>query len=131
MNVIYGGLRGASVTLQRVDYYWGLFDSPEAAGPSTAEQHYRFEAPDIPASLICSFSQERIGELSGEYGLADVGEPTEVDHLEFSSGGSTKVIRVLNRGISLFIAETEELKRLHRFFGVLRDCAEYPDDHTC
>jgi hypothetical protein len=106
-----------------LEYYWGLFDSPETASPAAAKIHVCFEAPNMPDEVKRSFVEERIWELSGEYGQPGVGDPTEVDSLEVNSGGKRTLICVQNRGISLFSAETVELLRLHRFFCILHDRA--------
>jgi len=105
--------------LDSLEYFWGLFDSPENASPTEAKIHVRFEASNMPDEVERSFVEERIWELSGEYGQSGVGDPTEVDSLVVNSGGKRTLIRMQNRGISLFSAETEELLRLHRFFCIL------------
>jgi hypothetical protein len=106
--------------LERVSYFWGLFDNPDSAAVDRAGKRASFDAPAVPQEVGESFDAERIAELEGEFGLPGVGEPTEVDHLEYVVEGRRHTIRVLNRGISLFQAETPELLRLHRFFCVLQ-----------
>ncbi|MFQ6104059.1 MAG: hypothetical protein ACE5OP_07175 [Candidatus Glassbacteria bacterium] len=106
--------------IDNLEYFWGLFDSPEDANAASAMKHVHFEAPDVPIEVEHSFVKERIAELTGEYGLPGVGEPTEVDSLVVISGGKKTAILVENRGISLFQAETDELLRLHRFFCILQ-----------
>lgn len=106
--------------VQRITYFWGLFESPGSASAEAAGWRVSFEAPDTPPRVVESFEAERISELAGEFGLPGAGEPTEVDHLEYEVDGVTRKIRVLNRGISMIHARTPELLRLHRFFSVLR-----------
>lgn len=106
--------------VQRLTYYWGLFDSPEDASAEAAGRRLSFEASDTPPRVAESFEAERISELAGEFGLPGAGQPTEVDHLEYEVDGVTRKVRVLNRGISMIHARKPELLRLHRFFSVLR-----------
>lgn len=104
--------------LERLDYYWGLFDEPEIASPEGANKRASFRSPEIPDVVVNSFETERIGDLEGEFGMPGVGKPTEIDHFEYVVESRTRTIRVFNRGISLFQQETPELLRLHRFFCV-------------
>lgn len=105
--------------LERVEYFWGLFDDPEKARSATARSHIVFEAADIPKDVAESFQKEAVGKLVGEFGLPGAGDPTEVDVLTFTVDGKESSVRVLNRGISMFTAKSAELARLHRFFSVL------------
>lgn len=106
--------------VERLIYFWGLFDSEEAASVEGAEKSVSYESSAVPEPVVESFEAERIVDLEGEFGLSGAGDPTEVDHLEYSVGGKNTQVRVVNRGIAMFVAETPELVRLHRFFGVLR-----------
>ena len=106
--------------IDRLTYFWGLFDSPENASAEAAVKRVCFDTSPAPPEVLRSFEAERISELEGEFGLPGVGEPTEVDCLEYTVDGSTRAIRVLNRGISLFQGETPELVCLHWFFSVLQ-----------
>ena len=110
--------------VEKLTYFWGLFDSPGGASAEAAARRASFEAPATPPRVAESFRAERISELAGEFGLPGAGEPTEVDDLEYEVGVVTRKIRVINRGISLFHSETPELLRLHRFFCVLQEEAQ-------
>jgi hypothetical protein len=105
-------------------YFWGLFDSPGNASTEAAARRASFQGLATPEKVTESFEAERISELEGEFGLPGAGRPTEVDHLEYEVAGVTRKIRVINRGISLFHAETPEILRLHRFFSVLQEEAQ-------
>jgi hypothetical protein len=106
--------------LEGLSYFWGLFDSEETASVEGAEKCISFESSAVPEPVVESFEAERIVDLEGEFGLPGAGDPTEVDHLEYSIGGETTQVRVVNRGIAMFVAETPELVRLHRFFCLLK-----------
>lgn len=106
--------------VERLSYFWGLFDSEEAASAEGAEKRINYESSEIPEAVLESFEAERIVDLEDEFGFPGAGEPTEIDHLEYSIGGKTTQVRVVNRGIAMFVAETPELVRLHRFFCVLQ-----------
>ena len=110
--------------VNRLTYFWGLFDSPGGASAEAAARRASFQGSATPEKVAKSFAAERISELDGKFGLPGAGQPTEVDHLEYEVGGVTREIRVINRGISLFHAETPELLRLHRFFSVLQEEAQ-------
>ncbi|KPL03852.1 MAG: hypothetical protein AMJ73_05165 [candidate division Zixibacteria bacterium SM1_73] len=71
---------------------------------------------------------EGIDELRGEFGLPGVGEPEQVDVLKVIAGGETWETRVLNRAITLFAQDDEQVRRLHRFFGVLSNRARKISD---
>jgi hypothetical protein len=109
--------------IDRIEYFWGLFQEPDLAAASDAKTHIVLEAPDIPDLVQQSFADERIEELRGEFGLPGVGEPEQVDFLKVTAEGRVWEIRVLNRAITLIAQDDEEIHRLHRFFGVLSDVA--------
>lgn len=103
-----------------LSYFWGMFADPSAASPETSMMRAHFDAAALPAEVVSSFEAEGILELEGVYGLPGVGQPTEIDYMEYAVGGVARTIRVVNRGIALFTAETPELLRLHRFFCVVQ-----------
>jgi hypothetical protein len=109
--------------IEKVEYFGGVFKEPDFAAVPDADTHVVFEAAEVPQDIQQSFTNERIEELRGEFGLPGVGEPEQVDFLKVTAGGETWEIRVLNRAITLFVQDNEEIRRLHRFFGVLRDTA--------
>ena len=117
------GQRDATMTLERIEYFWGLFEVPSTASFRTAGKVLRLEGLPFPDQVRTSFEEERIADLSGDYGAPKMGAPTEIDHLEFTVDGSRVTIRVANRGISMFTVSTPELVRLHRFFSVLHTLA--------
>lgn len=106
--------------IESLSYYWGLFRSAAAASATKASVRVTFNSSTLPEAVATSFATERIAELQGQFGLPAAVDSTEVDHLTYSVGGKPRTIRVINRGISLFHADTPELLRLHRFFCVLR-----------
>jgi hypothetical protein len=95
--------------IEKVEYFGGLFKKPDRA------------AAEVPQDVQESFASERIEELRGEFGLPGAGKPEQVDFLKVTAGGETWEIRVLNRAITLFFQDNEEVVRLHRFFCVLTD----------
>ena len=114
--------------IEKVEYFGGLFQKPDFAGASDADRHIVFEAPDVPDDVQQSFTDERIEELRGEFGFSGVGEPEQVDVLKLTAGGEVWQIRVLNRAITLFLQDSEEIRRLHRFLCVLNDRARKTSD---
>jgi hypothetical protein len=83
--------------IKRLEYFWGLFDSPDNAMASEAKKNVRFDGSQIPDIIQQSFKNERIIELNGNYGLPGIGEPTEVDSLTFEFDGNISSIRVLTK----------------------------------
>lgn len=108
-------------TVEKLTYFWGLFDVPNAASAEAASKRARFDGSAIPEEVSRSFQAERIAELEGEFGLPGVAQPTEIDYLQYAVAGVTRTIRVFNRGVALFYSETPELLRLHRFFCILQE----------
>lgn len=104
------------MSLERVDYYWGMYDSVDEAEPATARNRVRFSRREIPEAVATSFETERIHELEGDYGFPGAGDPEQVDVLTYSAGGRERTVRVMNRAIVLVATDNEEIKRLHRFF---------------
>ncbi len=107
--------------IEKLEYFEGLFEKPDHASSSEADFHVRFEYPEIPEAVRQSFINERIDELRGEFGIPGVGEPEQVDFLKLEVGGESWETRVINRAITLFSQDNEEVRRLHRFFCVIRD----------
>lgn len=104
------------MAVEHVEYYWGMFESADAAEPAAARAHVRFSGPDIPEAVAASFEEERIHELDGDYGFPGAGDPEQVDVLTYVASGHERTVRVMNRAIALFASDDEEIKRLHRFF---------------
>lgn len=109
------------MTIERVEYFGGFFTQPDSAAASDASTHILLEAAEVPQEVQESFANEGIEDMRGEFGLPGVGEPEQVDYLKITAGGETWEIRVLNRAITLFFEDSEEVRRLHRFFCVLTD----------
>jgi hypothetical protein len=104
------------MSVEHVEYYWGMFESADAAEPAGARAHVRFSGPGIPEAVATSFKEERINELTGDYGFPGAGDPEQVDVLTYVASGHEQTVRVMNRAIALFNSDDEEIKRLHRFF---------------
>jgi hypothetical protein len=104
------------MSLEHVDYFWGMFGSADEAEPRAARNHIRFSGRDIPEAVTASFEEERIHELEGDYGFPGAGDPEQVDVLTYVASGNERTVRVMNRAIALFASDDEKIKRLHRFF---------------
>jgi len=76
-------------------------------------------ASRVTGRIVQSLDAERILSLNDLYGDPTVGDPVEVDRLEIDFEGDRppKEITVFNRGLMLLL--TDDVRRLHRFFGVL------------
>ena len=60
-----------------------------------------------------------IAELDGVHGNPDDGSPIEVDVLLLSTEKESVSIKIFNRGITLLMRDSEEMRRLHRFIRVV------------
>lgn len=114
--------------IEKVEYFGGLFQKPDFAVVSDADIHIVFESLEVPDDVQQSFTDEKIEELRGEFGLPGVGEPEQVDVLKLTAAGEVWQIKVLNRAITLFLQDNEEIRRLHRFLCVLNDRARKTSD---
>jgi hypothetical protein len=114
--------------IEKVEYFGGLFEIPDCAAASDADTHVVFEAAEVPQDVQQSFTNEGIEHLRGEFGLPGAGKREQVDFLKVTAGGETWEIRVLNRAITLFVQDNEEICRLHRFFCVLTDTVRKTSD---
>lgn len=79
-------------------------------------------ASRVTGRIIESLDAEGILALKNRYGDPTVGEPVEVDRLEidFEGGGPSHEVTVFNRGLTLMLTDDADVRRLHRFFGVLQ-----------
>ena len=68
----------------------------------------------IPADVRKAVNEEDLLTLGGVYGDKNAGDPVEYDHLKLVLTENTVEITVFNRGITLFIADDERVRRIHR-----------------
>jgi hypothetical protein len=73
-----------------------------------------FEAPNIPASVLGAIATIDILKLPGKYGDPRNGRPIEYDRLTIDHDAGSVTIEFFNRAISLFMSESEIVKRIHR-----------------
>lgn len=68
----------------------------------------------IPADVRAAVNEEDLLNLGGVHGDRDAGDPVEYDHPRLILTDDTVEIRVFNRGITLFTADDEKMRRIHR-----------------
>ncbi len=107
--------------ISRISYRWGMCASVDAAD---SLNHAEWAAPDIPRNVLHSLDQEHVLDYEGDSGDPSWGEPIEVDWVEIDVDGRIQSIRLFNRGIFLFNTDSEDVRRLHRFFQVLQGAAK-------
>jgi hypothetical protein len=73
-----------------------------------------FTAPDIPTDILKQLQEDDYISLRETYGDPSWGEPIQYDCLRIRTRSGTKTIQIFNRGILLFIQNTEETRRAHR-----------------
>jgi len=80
-------------------------------------------APYIPYEILNGLEREHVLDYEGDSGDPDWGTPIEVDWVVVAADGGIRSIRMFNRGIMLFQSDSEDVRRLHRFFEVLKKAA--------
>ena len=106
--------------IRSLRYQWGLFDSPDDFDLLKAKTTVSLSEPSIPKEISRSFDEERIAELSGEYGDAAVGDPVEIGFFHAQTCRGEIKTHVFIRAIFMFHESDARLTRLHRFFCVLK-----------
>jgi hypothetical protein len=72
----------------------------------------RLTARDIPDEVLLLIKKNDLLSLNGQFGMKEGGDPTEYEELEIKSGDKTTNVEIFNKGMSMFLQETPELKRL-------------------
>lgn len=72
----------------------------------------RFNAEEIPKEVLVLIKKNDLLSLSGQFGMKEGGDPTEYEELEIKSGDKSAKVEIFNKGMSMFLQETPELKRL-------------------
>ncbi len=106
--------------INKLKYYHGMGHSEKTGMPTDLMAAVSVRGP-ISSKIYSSYKEERIAELSGEYGDATAGDPPEVDVLALSTDDVDVSITVFNRGIMLLMRDSEEIRRLHRFFRTIEN----------
>ena len=68
----------------------------------------------IPAEIRTAINEENILNLGGVYGDKNAGEPVEYDHLKITLTDDVVEIKFFNRGITLFMTDNDDVRRIHR-----------------
>jgi len=107
------GIQPRSAEVAKVTYDRGMCSRlPPAAGELSRS---KWEEPFIPEAILWSLECEGILDLAETWGDPDVGDPIEVDVIRVRGRGIRTDITFYNRGITLFHANSEEARRIHRF----------------
>jgi len=80
-----------------------------------------WDAPDVPAEVSRAIKDEDILNIAGGYGDRYAGDPIEYDHLKIVLTDDTVEVEFFNRGITLFTADDERFRRIHRVMCKLLD----------
>ncbi len=67
---------------------------------------------EIPQEIRRLIEVNDLLSLSGTFGMKEGGDPTEYEKLEITAGGKKTEIEIFNKGMSIFLRETPELKRV-------------------
>lgn len=110
--------------INHVRYTWGFCENIEELADSPDLKQAEWSNSAIPESITTSAHKESVLDFEGICGDPEWGTPIEVDIIEFEAEGESQEITIYNRGIFLMCSDSEEIKRLHRFCCVMRNCAE-------
>ena len=112
-----GGSDLSRPTVSHIRYQWGLIDDVAQATDIPVRI---MVAPEIPAEVLTAIEREDLLRLGGVYGDPSWGEPIECDILRIEHSGGCTEIRVFNRSIHLFHADSEVIRRIHRVCETIR-----------
>lgn len=109
-------------TIAGLRYFHGMGFNPVSSRPVDISVAVSIGPSRLTSKIIESLDAERILSLRERYGDPTTGDPIEVDRLEIDVQGGTPSheITVFNRGLTLLLMDDEDVRRLHRFFGVLQ-----------
>jgi len=97
--------------LEKIEYSKGMLEKGMKAEDLPVKV---LRGSEIPAEVRDAVSEERLIHLGGIYGDEDAGDPVEYDHLKLVLPDDTVEITVFNRGITLFLSDDENVRRIHR-----------------
>ena len=72
----------------------------------------RLTTGEIPNEVLVLIKKNDLLSLNGRFGMKQGGDPMEYEELEIKSGDKTANVEIFNKGMSMFLQETPELKRL-------------------
>ena len=106
--------------IEKIEYCHGLLEK----GKQPADLPVKtWRNSQITPEILKSIHNEDILNLGGTYGDASIGSPPEYDYLKIILTDDEVEIEFFNRCISLFTADNETFRRIHRVLCVL-------DKHT-
>jgi hypothetical protein len=105
----------------QVTYARAMLDrvADAAKVPSTT-----LDGENLPGLVIDGIDRERLGELAGEWGEPDAGEPIEYERLRVAYERGSFEITLFNRGVMLIFCDDERVRRMHRVLCVVHDAVE-------
>ena len=81
-----------------------------------------WQGAKIPADIRKAINENDILNLGGGYGDKTLGDPFEYDHLKLVLTDDVIEIEFFNRGITLFVTDNEDVRRIHRVMCKLDKC---------
>lgn len=67
---------------------------------------------DIPAEIVALIEDNEVMSIKGTLGEQEGGYPIEYEEVKIKSDGNETSFEVYNKGMSMFVNETAELKRV-------------------
>ena len=95
-----------------IRYKYGMINKPSQRTKLVAKT---LEEGNIPLELSRLIEEKDIMSVKGTLGNKEGGVPIEYEEVTISADEKETTFEIYNKGMSMFIAETNELKRVFEF----------------
>ena len=100
------------MTVQSIRYKYGMINKPSQRKKLVAKT---LEEGNIPLELSRLIEEKDIMSIKGTLGNKEGGVPIEYEEVTISADEKETTFEIYNKGMSMFINETKELKRVFEF----------------
>jgi hypothetical protein len=97
--------------ITRITYRSGMLHN---IGQTQGIETIILQGTSLTSEIVDAVYENRLLELAGEYGIPEVGEPIQYDHLAIEHASGRNEITVYNRAIMLFYTDDDVYERVHR-----------------
>lgn len=102
--------------VRRIEYAHGMVEGVGRMDEMDVRLSIELVQPNIPEEVLKAIGEERVIDLTGDFGEPGLAFPVEVDLLTIETDEKDLRLRVFNRGMTLFSFDDDRVRRLHRFF---------------
>ena len=100
------------MTVQSIRYKYGMINKPSQRKKLVAKT---LEESNIPLELSRLIEEKDIMAVKGTLGNKEGGVPIEYEEVTIRADEKETTFEIYNKGLSMFIDETNELKRVFEF----------------